>query len=168
MASFNISLRAETLLAHLQGTELRLKQELRIVLRRLAIKMQSAVKFEKLTGQVLHNRSGLLRESINQKLFETKDGVYAQVGTNVKYAAIHEYGFNGVEHVSAHPRRSALQFTAARSQRARKSEGTINVRAFDRHMVMPKRSFLISTLDEMAPEIETSVRRAALKAVRNG
>jgi phage gpG-like protein len=166
MSTFTVNMKAEALLARLAGSQDRLKQELRIVLQRLAIKVQGQVKSDKLTGQVLHVRSGTLRRSINQKLFETKDGVYAQVGTNVKYAGIHEYGFNGVEHVSAHTRRSALQFSVGRSKRARKSEGTINVRAFDRHMVMPKRSFLVSTLVEDRSEIETSIRAAIIRGLQ--
>jgi phage gpG-like protein len=166
MSTFTVNMKAEALLARLAGSQDRLKQELRIVLQRLAIKVQGQVKSDKLTGQVLHVRSGTLRRSINQKLFETKDGVYAQVGTNVKYAGIHEYGFDGVEHVSAHTRRSALQFSVGRSKRVRKSEGTINVRAFDRHMVMPKRSFLVSTLVEDRSEIETSIRAAIIRGLQ--
>ena len=165
MSQFIVTMKAESFLARLAGTHDRLKQMLRVTVQRLAIEAQGKVKGDKLTGQVLHVRSGTLRRSINQKVIETETGVFGQIGTNVKYAAIHEYGFDGIENVSAHVRRSALQFSAKRSQRVGKSAGTINVRAHTRHMVMPKRSFLVSTLQDMKVEIQTSLRATIVKAV---
>jgi phage gpG-like protein len=111
-------------------------------------------------------RTGTLRRSINLVVSETETGVFAQVGTNVKYAAIHEYGFDGTEHVGAHVQRSALQMSAKRSKRDRVRDGTVQVKAFDRHMVMPPRSFLRSTLTQMQVEIQTSLRATILQAVR--
>jgi phage gpG-like protein len=58
----------------------------------LAIELSSKVKEEKLSGQVLKNRTGTLRRSINYKLWALTDAAKAQVGTNVEYARIHEFG----------------------------------------------------------------------------
>ena len=165
-SEFIVEMKAEALLARLAGTHDRLKESLRIAVQRLGIKAQGIVKQDKLTGQVLHVRTGTLRRSINLVLSETDTGVFAQVGTNVKYAAIHEYGFDGIEHVGAHVRRSALQMSAKRTKRDRVRDGTIQVKAFDRHMHMPKRSFLVSTLEQMTGEIQTSLRAAILEAVK--
>jgi phage gpG-like protein len=165
MSNLIVTMKAEALLARLAGTHDRLKNSLRAAVQRLGFKAQGIVKADKLTGQVLHARTGTLRRSINLKVRETDTGVFATVGTNVKYAAIHEYGFDGVEHVSAHVRRSALQMSVKRTLRDRVSEGAIPVRAHDRHMVMPKRSFLVSTLVQMSDEIQTSLRSTILQAV---
>lgn len=166
MSSFTVSLRTEGLLARLRGAEGKLREQVRAALQRLAISAQGKVKGDKLTGQVLHVRSGTLRRSINQQIVESGGGIFAKIGTNLRYAAIHEYGFNGTEHVKAHARRSVRQMAISRTKRVRKSEGETQVRAFDRHMVMPERSFLRSTVNEMSGEIKESLRAAVLKALR--
>jgi phage gpG-like protein len=148
MSNLIVTMKAEALLSRLAGTHERLLGDLRVVVRRLAIKAQGVVKGEKLTGQVLHVRTGTLRRSINQQIEETGTGIFAKVGTNVKYAAIHEYGFDGAETVRAHTRLGHP------------------VRAHVREVHMPKRSFLVATLNEMSEEIRTTLRATILKAVR--
>lgn len=163
--AITVNMRAEALLSRVLGSHDRLMSNLRIVVQRLAIKAQGTVKQDKLSGQVLHVRTGTLRRSINQKLLETGTGVYGQIGTNVKYAAIHEFGFDGVVNVEPHARRSALQMSAKRSKRVSKGDGEIFVQEHTRHMHMPKRSFLLSTLQDMAPEIRTTLRASILQTV---
>jgi phage gpG-like protein len=152
-SNLQVSMKAEALLARLAGTYDRLRHDLRIVVQRLAIKAQGVVKQDKLTGQVLHVRTGTLRRSINQLIEETATGVFGKVGTNVKYAHPHEFGFDGVVNVRGHVRHT-------------KSGGTQNVRAHARHMHLPERSFLRSTLRDMQVEIQSSLRATILKAVK--
>ena len=56
-----VSMRAETLLARLAGTADRLDKGMRAAVERLSIIVQTGVKEDKLTGQVLHVRTGTLR-----------------------------------------------------------------------------------------------------------
>lgn len=161
-----VSMRAETLLARLAGTSDRLQAGMRRTVERLSIIVQGGVKEGKLTGQVLKARTGTLRRSINRVVTEDSSGVYATVGTNVVYAAAHEYGFDGVVNVRAHTRRSQAQLALKGKKRVGKSAGTVNVREFTRHMVMPERSFLRSELRERTPEIRESLRSTALEAIR--
>lgn len=161
-----VSMRAEAMLARLAGSQDRLRENLRTTITRRSITVQAAVKADKLSGQVLHVRSGTLRRSINRRIDESASGVIATVGTNVRYAAAQEYGFDGDVTVRAHTRRSALQLSAKRKDRVGKSDGLINVRSFTRHMHLPERSFLRSTLKEQAPEIRQELRTAILEAVR--
>ena len=161
-----VSMRAEALLARLAGTSDRLQAGMRRTVERLSIVVQGDVKESKLSGQVLHVRSGTLRRSINRVVTDDASGVFATVGTNVRYAAAHEYGFDGDVTVKAHTRRSVLQLAAKRKDRVGKSEGAIQVRQFTRHMHMPERSFLRSVLRERAPEIQQSLRAAAMEAIR--
>src|SRR5215831_2738921 len=46
----------------------------------------------KLSGQVLNVGTGLLRSSINTKTTADSNSATATIGTNVKYAGIHEFG----------------------------------------------------------------------------
>lgn len=161
-----VSVRGEALLARLAGTSDRLQSNIRTAVQRLSIVVQTGVKEGKLTGQVLHARTGTLRRSINRVVTEDASGVYATVGTNVVYAAPHEYGFDGIVNVRAHTRRAQAQMALKGKKRPSKSAGTINVREFTRHMVMPERSFLRSELKDRESEIRETLRQATLQAVR--
>ena len=161
-----VSMRAEALLARLAGTGDRLQSGMRRAVERLSIIVQGGVKEDKLTGQVLHVRTGTLRRSINRKITEDSSGVFATVGTNVKYAAAHEYGFDGEVTVKAHTRRAQQQMALKGKKRPGKSEGTITVRQFTRHMHLPERSFLRSELRDRSTQIQQDLRSAALEAIR--
>ncbi len=161
-----VSVRGEALLARIAGMPDRLQSNMRTAVERLSIVVQTGVKEGKLTGQVLHVRTGTLRRSINRKITDDSSGVFATVGTNVKYAAAHEYGFDGDVTVRAHTRRAQQQMALKGKKRPGKSEGTINVRQFTRHMHLPERSFLRSELRDRTPEIRETLRQAALRAVR--
>ena len=159
-----VSLRAEAFLAQLAGAPERLREAVERTIRRLAIKLQAKVKAEKLTGQVLHVRTGTLRRSINQQVFVEGDAVFAIVGTNVRYAAAHEYGFNGVVEVRGHVRKVASRSVYRGSRQT--LQGVSFVSAHQRNVNLPARSFLRSALREMAPEIRRDLRAAAVGAVR--
>lgn len=141
-------IRAEALLARLKGNAEALQGVMRSVVSRLGIEVQTSVKEDKLTGQALSVRTGTLRRSINLRVTEDAAGVVASVGTNVVYGAIHEYGYQGAMTVRAHTR------------------GNHSVRTHTRQVNLPARSFLRSTLQDMTPHIQTTLREAALKAVQ--
>jgi phage gpG-like protein len=151
--NLSIDVRAEQLLAQLAGAGDRFMAEQQIAVDRLSIEVQALVKDTKLSGQVLHTRTGTLRRSINRKVTKTPASVTAEVGTNVSYAAVHEYGFTGPVDVREHTRKMA-------------GGGTANVRAHVMNMRMPERSFLRSTLDEQAEHIRETLRAAALHSLR--
>ena len=88
----SVEFSAEPLLAKIQGSGEALLENLRRAVLRIGISVQAVVKDEKLSGQVLHVRTGTLRRSINFQPSEDTSGIYGSVGTNVEYAAIHEYG----------------------------------------------------------------------------
>lgn len=139
------------------------------------IQLQARVK-EKLTDDVLHVRSGTLRRSINQQvLIESATTVRGIVGTNVRYAAVHEYGFVGTAYVPDHIRRitssgrTASSFDRARmgkigEKRLRYINGVANVRGHTMRMNLPERSFLRSSLKETAGDarklISNSIKQA--------
>jgi phage gpG-like protein len=110
------------------------------------------VKERKLSGQVLKNRTGTLRRKINQVVTESPDSIMASVGVKLSYAAIHEYGFDGVESVREYTRRTA--------------KGIAVVPAHERHVHMPERSYLRSSLRENAASIRDSLAKAVVEALQ--
>jgi phage gpG-like protein len=137
----------------LKAMPLQIQLELGKDVGRLCLRLLRTVKESKLTGQVLHVRTGRLRRSIHKTVRSTPTDVTGIVGTNVVYAHVHEYGFQGDESVRGHLRTSKL---------GRK----FPVRPFTRHVHFPERSFLRSTLREMEAEITTGLQVAVGKALR--
>lgn len=129
---------------------------------RLAITLLRKVKEEKLSGQVLRNQTGTLRRSINQRVeVFGRSAVVGSVGTNLSYAAAHEFGFNGPVNVKAHLRMVKKAFG-----KTVKNPQEHPVRAFTRQMHLPERSFLRSAMTEMAPEIRSSLEAAIRKELQ--
>lgn len=140
---------------------------------RLAIDLQGYVKADKLSGQVLHVRTGTLRRSINQEVQQSGSVIKGIVGTNVKYARIHEYGFAGEMTVKEHLRRRKETILADIKQYGAeigKLSGLRNihstgemftVRAHMRHVNLPERSFLRSALKDFEPKIIQQLKAAA-------
>lgn len=162
--NLTVDIRAEEFLARLRGANDRLSQNMVRVVTRLSVEVQSAVK-EKLTGGVLHVRTGTLRRSINRTVVQDGTNVTATIGTNVVYAGVHEYGFNGVVAVPAFVRNAPTSAGIA-ARKAGTSGGSVEVRAHSRHMVMPARSYLRSTLADLKGRIQTDIKKAAMEALK--
>lgn len=125
----------------------RIKAQVSETVRRLTIGLQAHVKADKLSGQVLKNRTGTLRRSINSRITDSGESVIGSVGTNISYARIHEYGFNGTVTVREHLRKT-------------QSGRMATVRAHSMRMNIPKRSFLRSALDDMRPAILAGIEQS--------
>lgn len=166
MSDFTVSIRAESFLARIEGMGARLHESVLRAVTRLSIDVQDKVK-DKLSGPVLHvGKTGTLRRSINRVVRDQPSEIMAQVGTNLVYAAVHEYGFDGIVNVREYTRRSAAQLAVGRKSRAKKSEGTITVRAHTMHMRVPERSYLRSTVREQAGAISGNIKAAAREALQ--
>lgn len=102
---------------------------------------------EALSGYVLNVKTGRLRRSINTRIDEKPMSVQGIVGTNVQYAGVHEFGFQGVVPVREHLRKTV-------------NGGQATVRAHNRSVDMPERSFLRSSLHRLQPEIRREIETA--------
>jgi phage gpG-like protein len=142
--------------ARLDAMPGRVKDGLARAVARLGLELQRKVQAEKLTGQVLKVRTGSLRSSINTQFVEGVDQIAASVGTNIRYARLHEYDVG-------HP-----WLIAAKSAKALRFEigGRVIFRRSVRHPPLPERSFLGSALREMQPTIEAGLREAVAQAIR--
>jgi phage gpG-like protein len=122
---------------------------------RAVLRVQVRTK-EKLSDQVLRVRTGRLRRSITTQITEQPGRVEGVIGTIVKYARPHEFGFNGTVNVREHLRKAV---NAAKPS---------VVRAHSRHVVIPEKSFLRSSLRELSPEIQTELRHALDQTLKLG
>ena len=152
----------------------RLARSVLSTLDRLSIMVQARVK-EKLSGEVLHVRTGTLRRSINRELRVNGGLIEAIVGTNVEYAATHEYGFSGTVSVREHVRRITTNNKSkslgkmvkypGRTSKNRFVMGSATVSAHSRNVNIPERSFLRSTLIDFKARIEDDLQAAAKRAL---
>jgi hypothetical protein len=126
---------------------------------RLGTELQRHVQQDKLSGQVLRNRTGSLRSSIGLQIDQSADAVTASVVTDSRYAGVQEYGFAGTVSVRTSLRRITEAFGRPIAEK------TISVRAYTRHMELSKRSFLRSALEDMAPAIVDEVEADLAAAV---
>jgi phage gpG-like protein len=170
---FIVTANADSLIAKMDGNPAALRRALLPVINKLSIEVQTSVKQDKLTGQVLHVRTGTLRRSINREVKEQQDGIFATIGTNIKYGIAWENGFEGDVKVAAHTRRQRERLTYAQQYlksgkiRIGKLTGqTAEVQAHMRHINMPARPFLKSALKDFTPRIKEELRVAVLGVLR--
>ena len=144
---------------------------------RACILLTAGVK-DRLSDQVLRVRTGRLRRSVTYRV-EGDQQVVGTVGTKVEYAGAHEFGFNGVVTVRAFTRRvvsrNAGYYRVGKSsgkrtglERVTTATGVAFVHSFSRHMNIPERSFLRSTLNEMEPEVRAEIQDAVSKLMDRG
>jgi len=121
-------------------------------LRGMLIAMTSKIKVSKLSGQVLHRRSGTLSASIHdQPVTVTTDMIsgVVSVGPEAPYGKTHEFG---------------LTVQRSASERVSKLGNRFTVRAHS--ATYPTRSFMRSTLNEYRAPFVQMVRDATHEAVR--
>ena len=118
---------------------------------KLGIELRNAVQQDKLSGQVLRPRSGSLRGGIAVRMDQSRTRVSATVYSNVVYAAAQEFGFAGRENVRTSLRRVTMAFGHPITP------VTVDANAYSRRLDLPERSFLRSSLDDMASRIGTAV-----------
>jgi phage gpG-like protein len=137
------------------------KDSLRRKVNQLALNLESRVKDQKLSGQVLNVVTGALRRSIANEVNETSTSISAKVFSSgdVKYAAIHEYG--GTIHIPeiVPDKAKALHFVIG-------SKDIFAMRVAAHDVVMPERSYLRSSLDDMREAIVEGMRQVVLEGLR--
>lgn len=147
----------DALMGRLGAMPARLGAELAREASRLGDELRTAVE-RNLSGGVLQQRSGRLAASIDLSVEQSGGAVSATLGSDVPYAAIHEYG--GV--IPAHQILPKSARVLAFPWQGR--EGVFR-RVEMPAVQMPERSFLRSAFAEMEPEIRAAMADAASRAV---
>ena len=125
----------------------------------LASELQAKIQ-QNLSGEVLNRRSGALAGSIGTVIDETSTSVSVRIATSadVKYAAIHEFGGAIPPHQIVPDKAKALAFLVGGKQAfaARVQMPTV---------MMPERSYMRSSLAEMADEIRDELTGAIIEVL---
>lgn len=140
----------------------RARESLVNAMKRQWFNLQAHVVSEKLSGQVLRRRTGNLASSINvggansaTAFTETPAEIVGQVGTKVIYGAIHENG--GTVNVQAHTRTITQVFGRP------VTPAEVFVRAHS--ATYPQRSFLRSSIQDLASQIRADMEQSVREAV---
>jgi phage gpG-like protein len=126
----------------------------------LALALEAKIQ-QKLSGTVLNTRSGALARSIIATVDDAAAGVSVRIGASgdVKYAAIHEFGGTIPPHEIVTDKAKALAFLVGGKQ---VFAARVNLPA----VTMPERSYLRSSLAEMADEIREGLGEAVSEATQ--
>ena len=82
---------ADVLARKFQSASQRVSQVMREKIQIALYGLEGQIK-DKLSGKVLHVRTGRYRSSITNRIEGTGTDIVGKIGTNVEYARIHEYG----------------------------------------------------------------------------
>ncbi len=120
----------------------------------LAAALQNKIQ-QKLSGGVLNMRSGALARSIIATIDDSSPNVSVRVASSadVKYAAIHEFGGAIPPHQIVPDKAKALAFAIG-------GKPVFAARVILPAVMMPERSYLRSSLAEMADEIKDELHEA--------
>ncbi len=138
----------------------RLRQALSDKANGLAAELAAKVR-QKLSGDVLNQKSGALARSIVTTIDESSANISVTVASNgdVKYAAIQEFGGVIPPHEIVPDKARALAFVVGGKQ---VFAARVNLPA----ITMPERTYLRSSLAEMAEEITERLSEAVVVAMR--
>jgi hypothetical protein len=137
----------ERVIAWLKNSFSEIAAALRIAMLQQMIALRDVVVEEKLSGQVLKNKTGTLRRSQHESVTSDENSIRGAVSTDPSasaYGYVHEYG--GTFDVKVH---------------MRKSSHNMQTWVREHSITFPERSFLRSTLNEMAPDIVAGLQNAA-------
>lgn len=127
------------------------------------------IRRRKLLGQVLNRRTGQLIKSLEQRVDVLAEGVVGRVGSNLPYAAVHEFGYQGTQQVRAHTRALGAIFQrrggpalTGRAAAQRLRTGSVafgQVKAHSRRVNFKERSFARTGIQESLPQILNEIRK---------
>ena len=145
--------------ASLAGMPDQVRQALSSKANALAVALEAKIQ-QKLSGGVLNMRSGALASSIVATVDESSADVSVRIGTSgdIKYAAIQEFGGTIPPHEIVPDKAKALAFVVGGKQ---VFAARVNLPA----VTLPERSYLRSSLAEMAGEIRDELSGAVAEAM---
>lgn len=152
----------DEVLARLGETPARIRVAAKSSLDIWATELAGYIKAEKLSGQVLHRRSGVLSRSVHpNKATEsgTTISAGAAAGLDVPYARPHEYGIQRNVVVSAYHRMQTMAWGKPISPRE------VLVNQHSSYINLPERSYMRSSLNEKAPDGIAELRAAVKEAI---
>ena len=157
---FTVELRGDKeLIARLDQMPERVRASLYNKVASLASILKTYIIDKKLSGQVLHHRSGDLWRSIHDEATQSANAVLGRVySAGVPYAAIHEYGGKTSAHIIEAKTAQALRFEKGGEEIFAKSVNHPG-------SVMTERSYMRSSLADKKDEIIEGMNDAVMQGV---
>jgi phage gpG-like protein len=145
--------------AALEAMPARIRDALSDKANSLAAELQAKIQ-QKLSGSVLNQKSGALARSITATIDDVSGDLSVTLATlaDIKYAAIHEYGGVIPPHQIVPEKAKALAFLLGGKQAF---AARVNLPA----IAMPERSYMRSSLAEMADEIRDGLSEVVAAAM---
>lgn len=176
--SITLSSQAQKLLANAQTFPARLLPSLVPVMDRENELTTGHIQRRRMTGKgpfsvdqgKLGVRTNRLRSSVRPaKATLSGQVILSGIGSNVKYAGVHEFGFSGVVQVKTHKRRNAANDryeSRGKSGRLVKTQSGIRetVEAHQMRMNMPKRAPIYNGISDRLQRYRAAVSRATVAA----
>lgn len=131
--------------AALLGRTSAMVENIKTTVTEASVDLVAYVKDNKLSGQVLGNRTGRLRRSVTFKVNDNGGTVSGTVGSNVAYGRAWELGFKGDQTVKAHERKITRAFGKDIAP------VVARVQAHTRKVNMPARPWLQPAMAERFP-----------------
>ena len=151
----------EVLRRKLRGMPDRIQASLLVKVWSLALELETYIKTQKLSGQVLHAVTGRLRRSIQSEVDMSGDVIVGKVYSagDVPYAAIHEFGGRTAPHDIYPVKARALAFM---------QDGKM---AFYKHVrhpgsLIPERSYMRSALGDKRDHIVEELTSAVVRSMQ--
>lgn len=151
----NVTVDDAAVRATFNGMPEKIRARLNRAVTTLAEKLRTHVVKDKLLGQELNRRSGRLGQSIQEKVESTASSIIGTVYSagDVKYARIHEYG-GVINHPGGTPYIVTRDYGAMFISKVAAEKHGGNWPVTKPHtIVMPKRSYMRSSLSDMKTEI---------------
>ncbi|HLG86251.1 MAG TPA: hypothetical protein VKZ79_03540 [Alphaproteobacteria bacterium] len=126
----------------------------------LACQIRSAAE-NNVSGGLLQARSGKLRDSLAVATSTSGTAIGFSVQAITPYAAFQEFGFSGTESVREFLRRQSMVFGRTIAPKE------VTVRAHDRQIDYPGRSYLRSALAQFAPTIHDVLSSAMAEVLKS-
>lgn len=147
----------EEVLARMRARRDNIKARLLATMLGQMARLAEYVRANKLSGQVLRNRTGTLRRSIHPGAELQNEGdIVGLIGTNISYARLHEFG--GTFQVPGHWRTITQAFGRPIAPRS------VNVAAHA--ITFPERAFLRPAINERRDAIFTALRGTVMEVMR--
>ncbi len=115
----------------------------------------------KLSGQILKTRTGRLKGSIQQEVISKKNETIGRVGSNLKYARIHELGEIIPAHTIYPVKASALHFYMNGQEVFCRSADIPDVKMRERH-------YIRDSMEEMTPRLQKEIGQKFWTEVTSG
>lgn len=176
--SITLSPRAQALLAAAPAWPIALKSAIAA-----ALDKQNGLSVGHITKTKLKRRGPLTLGVVSSRLWTsvrstkpviTGDAILSSIGSNVRYAGVHEFGFSGIVKVGGFTRRQPSNdqvnghrrgFTARQRRETVTATGFARVRAHTRRVKMPARAMFRSGIEERLPAYSAAISQAVVNTL---